>query len=127
MSVSSPDAMNPSRLFSLLADPAWSHDATLVAVSDLAYEYLLRFCEVNRNSLIDRIEKERISVPTSVLIHRICKLLLDKWNGERDYRFLNLLYKFRAKRYLDQFPKDAAASALRAQLDQTLNWEVRHD
>lgn len=127
MSVSSPDAMNPSRLFSLLTDPAWSHDATLMAFSDLAYEYLLRFCEVNRNSLIDRIEKEGISEPTSVLIYRICQLLFDKWNGERDYRFLNLLYKFRAKRYLDQFPKDAAASELRAQLDQTLSWEVRHD
>ncbi len=127
MRISSPEAMNPSQLFSLLTDPAWSHNASLVAFSDLAYEYLLRFCEVNRNSLIDRIEKEGISEPTSVLIYRICQLLFDKWNGERDYRFLNLLYKFRAKRYLDQFPKDAAASALRAQLDQTLSWELRHD
>ena len=127
MSVSSPDAMNPSRLFSLLTDPAWSHDATLVPFSAVAYEYLLRFCEVNRNRLIDRIEKEGIGEPTSVLIYRISQLLLSKWTGERDYRFLNLLYKFRAKRYLDQFPKGAAASALRAQLDQTLSWELRHD
>lgn len=126
MSVSSPDAMNPSRLFSLLTDPAWSHDATLVAFSDLAYEYLLRFCEVNRNSLIDRIEKEGITVPTSVLINRICQLILDKWNGERDYRFLNLLFKFRAKRYLDKFPKNVAASTLRTQLEQTLNRELRY-
>jgi hypothetical protein len=127
MSVSSPDAMYPSRLFSLLTDPAWSHDANLVAFSDLAYEYLLRFCEVNRNGLIDRIEKECVSHPTPVLMHRICQLLLDKWNGERDYRFLNLLYKFRTKRYLENLPKDAAGSALRAQIDQTLNRELRYD
>lgn len=127
MSVSSPDAMNPSRLFSLLTDPDWSHDATVVPFSDMAYEYLLRFCEVNRNDLIDRIEKEGIGEATSVLIYRISQLLLNKWTGERDYRFLNLLYKFRAKRYLDQFPKVAVASALRAQLDQTLSWELRHD
>lgn len=127
MSVSSPDTMNPARLFSLLTGPAWAHDAAPVAFSDVAYEYLLRFCEVNRNGLIDRIEKEGVSHPTPVLIHRISQLLLDKWNGERDYRFLNLLYKFRAKRYLDHFPKDAAGAALRAQLDQTLSRELRHD
>lgn len=127
MSISSPDAMNPSRLFSLLTDPAWSHDAALVPFSDVAYEYLLRFCEVNRNGLLDRIEKEGISESKSVLLQRISQLLLDKWDGERDYRFLNLLYKFRAKSYLDQLPKDTADSTLRAQLDQTLNWELRHD
>jgi hypothetical protein len=127
MTVSSPDAMNPSRLFQLLTDPAWSHDATLVPFSALAHEYLLRFCEVNRNGLIDRIEKEGVSEPASVLIHRISQLLLNKWTGERDYRFLNLLFKFRAKRYLDQFPKSAAAIALRAQIDQTLRWELCHD
>lgn len=127
MRISSPEAMNPSRLLSLLTDPAWSHDATLVPFSDAAYEYLLRFCEVNRNDLIDRIEKEGISEPTSVLIHRISYLLLDKWNTERDYRFLNLLYKFRAKRYLDQFSKDAPVSAMRIQLDQALNSEILHD
>ena len=126
MSVSSPDAMTPSRLFSLLTDPAWSDGTTLVPFSDVAYEYLLRFCEVNRNSLIDRIEKEGVGLPTPVLIHRICQLLLNKWNGERDYRFLNLLYKFRTNCYMDNLPIDATGRALRVQLDQTLIRELRY-
>lgn len=127
MSVSPPDIMSPSRLFSLLTDPAWAHTFAPVTFSDMVYEYLLRFCEINRNGLIERIEKEEVSHPTPVLIHRICQLLLAKWDAERDYRFLNLLYKFRTKRYLDYFPKDVAGSALRAQINQTLNRELRYD
>lgn len=127
MSVPSPNSMNATRLFSLLTDPAWAHNAASVEFSDAAYEYLLRFCEVNRNGLIDRIDKERVSHPTPILIHRISQLLMDKWDEEKDYRFLNLLYKFKTKRYLDHFPKDAASTALRAKLDQTLSRELRHD
>ena len=127
MSAPSPDTMNPSRLFSLLTDPAWSQDVALVPVSNEAYEYLLRFCEVNRNGLIARIEKEGISEPTSILIYRISQLLFNRWALERDYRFLNLLCKFRAKRYLDLLPRHMAASALRARLDKTLSWEFCRD
>lgn len=126
MSDSSTNNMSPSRLFSLLTAPAWTHDAALLEFSDEAYEYLLRFCEVNRNGLINRIEKLGVDHLTPVLIYRISQLLLDKWNRQRDYRFLNLLYKFRTKRYLDQFPKDAAARVLRAQVEQTLSREFRH-
>lgn len=119
--------MNPSRLFSLLTDPAWEQGVSPVAFSDKAYEYLLRFCEVNRNGLIDRIEKEGVSHPTPVLINRINQLLLDKWERERDYRFFNLLCKFRAKRYLDNLPNDSVGSALRKQLDQTLRRVLGYD
>ncbi|MBC3936342.1 hypothetical protein H8K47_13300 [Undibacterium sp. CY7W] len=127
MSVPLPDTMNPTRLFSLLTDPAWEHDAAVLAFSDGAYEYLLRFCEVNRNGLIERIEKAGVSFPTPILIHRISRLLLNKWDQEKDFRFLNLLYKFKKKRYLDHFPNDAASNALRVQLDQTLSRELSHD
>jgi hypothetical protein len=127
MSVLSVTILNPSQLFSLLTDPAWAHDAVPASFFDVDYEYLLRFCEVNRNSLIDRIEKEGVSHPTPVLIYRICQLLLFKWDEERDYRFLNLLYKFRVKRYMDNFPNDAAGRELRSQLDHTLNQEHSND
>jgi hypothetical protein len=127
MSTISPDPMSPTRLFSLLTDPAWERDAAPVEFSDAAYEYLLRFCEVNRSGLIDRIEKERVGQPIPILIHRISQLLLVKWDEERDYRFLNLLCKFKTKRYLDYLPKVAASIALRIQLDQTLSRELHHD
>ena len=126
MSTLSQDFMNPSRLFSLLTDSDWLHEASLVSFSAEAYEYLLRFCEVNIHALVDRIEKEGVAVSSSVLIYRISRLLMEKWIKERDYRFLNLLYKFKAKHYLDEFPKDLIASAFRDQLDQALRLELRH-
>lgn len=119
--------MNPARLFALLAEPAWTRDTAPVDFSDAAYEYLLRFCEVNRNDLIKRIEKERCAQSTNLLIQRFSQLLLSKWEKERDYRFLNLLYKFRAKHYLDHFPKDSASATLRDRLDDILRRELHHD
>lgn len=127
MSATSPDRMNPTRLLSLLTDPAWAGSDSPLELSDEAYEYLLRFCEVNRHGLVERIEKERAVQPTPVLIYRISQLLLKKWDSERDYRFLNLLYKFKTKHYLEHFPKDVASAALRSRLDQALSRELHHD
>jgi hypothetical protein len=111
----------------MLTDSAWTHDVAPEVFSGAASEYLLRFCEINRNVLIERIAKEGVGLPTPVLIQRICQLLLYKWNCERDYRFLNLLYKFRTNSYMGIFPNDAAGRALRAQLDQTLICELRYE
>lgn len=127
MSTQQHENMNPVRLFSLLTDQRWELDASPVEFHDAAYEYLLRFCEVNRNALIDRIDKERSKQPTRVLIRRMAMLLLRKWDLDRDYRFLNLLYKFKAKRYLDHFPKDSSSRNLQTRLDQTLSRELNHD
>jgi hypothetical protein len=127
MSATSPDRMNPQRLISLLTDPAWEGIDTPLDVSDTVTEYLLRFCEVNRHDLLDRIGRERADQPTPVLIYRISQLLLKKWDSERDYRFLNLLYKFKAKRYLDHFPKNAASATLRSSVEKALSQELDND
>lgn len=121
------ETVNFSQLFSKLKDPSWSSDAKSLDFSEATYEYLLRFCEVNRNCLIDRIDKAGDRHQTPILIQRISQLLLDKWIRDTDYRMLNLLYKFRTNRYLDHFPKDAVSRDLRAKLDKTLHQELNHD
>ena len=127
MNATSAEAMNATRLFSIFTDAAWVREQCTVELCDTACEYLLRFCEVNRGTLIRRIEKERTGLPAGLLLYRICRLLLQKWNKDKDYRFLNLLYKFETRRYLGKFPNDAVSVAFRAQLRQTLSRELGHD
>lgn len=119
--------MNPARLLALLTDQRWPLDVSPVALHDPAYEYLLRFCEVNRNALIERLDKEGVAVPTAVLLHRMTQLLLQKWDQERDYRFLNVLCKFKAKRYLDHFPKNSLSQGLKARVEQIISREFKND
>lgn len=123
----SKETMTPTRLLCLLMDSDWGRDGRLKVFSGVEYEYLLRFCEVNRNNLINRIEKEEISYPTSVLIYRICRLLIDKWTQEKDFRFLNLLYKFRTRGYFNNFPKNEDGYKLNTQIQLELNRVLSYD
>lgn len=127
MSTQRHENMNPVRLFSLLSDLRSERDEHPLEFNQVAYEYLLRFCEVNRSSLIDRIDKECLERPTPMLIRQMATLLLKKWVMERDYRYLNLLYKFRKNSYFSYFPKDELSRNLRIQLEQTLNREIKYE
>ena len=127
MSEAPSDAMDAASLFSILSDVAWSRDELSIPLSDVESEYLLKFCEINRNTLIRRIEKERVGVPTPLIIYRICRLLFGKWHKDNDYRFLNVLYKFEARHYVDKLPNDAVSDTLRIELQQTLRRELSYD
>ena len=125
-------AWNAKCLFSFLSDDLWAkssiHDAdkeSIKARLGLAgFEYLLRFCEVNRVALISRLKSEKCALSTDVLIARIFYLLILKWESSKDYRFLNTLSKYQAYRYQNYLPNDSAGIQLKNKLKEILRMEL---
>ncbi len=126
--------MNSTQLFALLTSESWLAPHALeedghapAELGDAAFEYLLKFCELNRNRLVDRIDAERSGERTPTLIYRITRLLLARWEASKDFRFINTLFKFRAKKYFDKLPGDPASARLMARLNDTFSRVLKHD
>ena len=116
--------MNSEELFRILVDLTPVEAGEDFEVTDEAYEYLIKFCEINRNRLIKRIKGEGVEISSPILFYRICLLLEKGWLGRGDYRSLNLLYKFRANGYFGGLGMDAKSIAFKIQLEETLAREL---
>ena len=95
--------MNASDLLAVFANHTWTESRFWMELTTSDYEYILKFCEINRNAIAERIEREKLSCPTPVVLFRIHNVILHKWKNDRDYRFLNLLCKFHTKGITKKF------------------------
>ena len=80
-----------------------------LSVSRMKLMSIFSDSEINRRGLINRIERESKELPASVVLYRVCELLLYKWLDTRDYRFLNLLTKFKERRYFNFYQETSRA------------------
>lgn len=123
---------NAKCLFNFLADDFWANSSfhgldekfIEVRLGSGGFEYLLKFCEVNKSTLVTRLKHEKSGVPTELIIFRIYYLLILKWKSSKDYRFLNVLSKYHAFRYQNYLPNDSACIQLKNELKKILRREL---
>jgi hypothetical protein len=120
--------MNSKNLFSWLSEGDWtSADPArhaLTRFTDSSFEYLLRFCEINRTDFIGRLNRGESELPVETIMYRVLLALHWKWCSDRDYRYLNIITKFMANKYTNYLPKGAASSALIGQLKSAMEQEL---
>lgn len=114
--------MSTERLFTLLCQESWESapQQAIRNFDESDFEYLLRFCEVNRADFISRLTREKSLIVVDDLLCRILLLLHYKWKRNRDYRFLNLLAKFRRHYFRCLRRSGSEGMTLAEELNQTL-------
>ena len=70
---------------------------------DFDVERLLKVCEISGPRLRKRIRSESLSIQDGDVLYKICKIFYLKWNFERDYRYLNIIFKFQSFGFINYF------------------------
>lgn len=93
-------------------------------ISESESEYFLRFCEINRNQLVDRVRRCAPEISKGSIVYRTLYLIFSRWEKLNDYRYLNVIFKFKRKGYFEFLTRNQEFIALRNKVERVLEKEL---